>query len=144
MLTCFPLEARVFRVMGYLLICRSPAKLLNAFISCKMSLTYLNSPYFRVLKDRFPLSRKKQYPESKKSNLQDCNSKVSTTWIHNISEPKTSLRIILLGTFILFIYSVGEFKGLFKPLGSQNPRLSNIILHRMTCVYVCSVVSDSL
>ena len=56
----------------------------------------LNSPFLRVLRDRFPLSRKKQYPESKKSNLQNCNSKVSTTWIHNISEPKTSLKITLL------------------------------------------------
>ena len=92
----------------------------------------LNSPFLRVLRDRFSLSRKKQYTESKKSNLQNCNSKVSTTWIHNISEPKTSLKITLLSHWGHRILDFQIFFFVKWPVCV------------CVCVCVCSVVSDSL
>ena len=126
-LTCFPLEASV-QGYGLFVYLRITCKTYEHFHFLQNVSDLLNSPFLRVLRDRFPLFRKKQYPESKKSNLQNCNSKVSTTWIHNISEPKTSLRITLLSHWGHRILDFQIFFFVKWPVH----------------VCVCSVVSDSL
>ena len=51
--------------MGYLLICRSPAKLMNTFISCKMSLTYLIVHFSGFWGIGFPCSGKNSIQKAK-------------------------------------------------------------------------------
>lgn len=58
----------------------------------------LNSPFLRVLRDRFPLSRRKQYPESKKSNLQIITARLALHGFITFQNPRQALELLYSAT----------------------------------------------